>query len=222
MSTKPQAWWSLRTDVNSYDTTLRPHHHPIIALSRSLTWVSCVIKVLCKTFRGLKAFQDLSHLPLHDPEIDISLLQMPTFQFVWPCCVLGIRTQRDAFLEHPLSDQEAETCEKWRLPSTSFLGKLYGHVKNAKDSWHQDGPARTNLAPFVSPRCTFSQFAILGSLELFSFVLSLLYEFIIWKCWIISNPNRRFELVIMRFPHIGWCVLQTLINHLVLTCHLSV
>lgn len=94
MSTKAQAWWSLRNDVNSCDTTRQTHHHPIRALSWSLTWVTCVISALQNLSRGLKAFQDLSHLPLLDPEIDLSLLPSSNISVCLALLCVGYRNTR--------------------------------------------------------------------------------------------------------------------------------
>ena len=93
MSTSPQASWSLRTDnVNPCDTTPLPHRQPIRELCTS--WSQNPVtpsphlaftNALPKPFGELEAFQGKNQLiSLHGLAINLSLLQTPTFQFVWP------------------------------------------------------------------------------------------------------------------------------------------
>lgn len=77
-----------------------PHHQPMRELCTSwpLTlWppppISWLLKMLYRPFGELEAFQGVSHLlSLHGLTISLSLLQTPTFQFVWPHCVWGMWT----------------------------------------------------------------------------------------------------------------------------------
>ena len=101
ISTAPQACWSLRTgQVHPCDTTCcltispsencaQAHHRPCNPATSP-----ALLKMLCqKSLRSLRPFRAWGHLvSLHSPAINLALLQTPTFQLVWPHCVLGTWT----------------------------------------------------------------------------------------------------------------------------------
>ena len=86
MTMSLQTFWHLRTD----------HHQPIRELSQLITDPGMPLPhvafkhVLWKSLGVFMVFLSTSHLiSLLGLAVNISLLQTPTFWFVWPACVLG-------------------------------------------------------------------------------------------------------------------------------------
>ena len=121
MSTQPQDYWSLKTDIiNLCDSTLLPHHQPITVyelITDPLTSHHPYL-ALCfaETFWGGQGF--LRHKPpisLHSPAINLSLLQTLTFWCVWPHCALGTQICTNNFWVVRFYELLRIKGEKWHF-----------------------------------------------------------------------------------------------------------